>query len=158
MLREEIYKIKRLSKVIGSFSFKPLKKNQLPEPWKRMGGTRIKATPLLEAGNDLVVIFITRDGETVDRKLFMGFLCKRVSAGYESLYILHYHPSHKGIHAQFNCESDLNYVNRQLPQAKEFSLTTPNDLDPVEDAYQIAGIFCQRMGIQIKPQGEDLLQ
>lgn len=158
MQRRELRNIKRLPKAIGKFAFKKLKKGDLPEPWKKMGGPRLKTTGLLSADNEHVAVFITRDGETQDRKLFMGFLSRRVAAGYEPVYILHYHPSHKGVHAQINCESELNYVNRQLPGAKEFALKSPDNLDPVDDALQLVGLFCDRFGIQIKPQGEDLLQ
>lgn len=160
MQREELLDIKRLPKAIGSFTFKKMKKGDLPEPWKKVGGARFKTTGLLTAHSDpeLYVAFITRDGESRDRKLFMGFLLRRVPAGYEPLYILQYHPSHKLVHAQLNCESSYNYVNRQLPGAKEFSLNSPLDLDPVDDSLQLVGLFCDRFGIQIKPQGEDLLQ
>lgn len=158
MQRKELHKLKQQPRTIGGFSFKTLKKGHLPEPWKKLGGPRLKSSGMVEVDQNLVVVFITRDGESLDRKQFIGGLFQRVPAGLEPLYILHYHPSHKGIHAQFNCESTLNYTNRQLPQAKQFSLNTPGNLDPVDDALRLASIFCERMGIRIQPKGEDLLQ
>lgn len=158
MQRRELRNIKRSPKAIGAFAFKKLKKGDLPEPWKKMGGGRYRTTGLLQADDDSIVVFITRDGETRDRKRFMGFLSRRVATGLEPVFILHYHPSHKAVHALVNCESSYNYVNRQLPGAKEFSLKAPADLDPVDDSLQLVAVFCSRFGIRIKPQGEDLLQ
>jgi hypothetical protein len=158
MHRKELQRLKSLPKRLGLFQFKPLKKGSLPDPWKKIGGPRLTSTGLIDVGNDMRVLFISRSGETRDRRAFYGYLYRQVAAGLEPVFIMHYHPSHKGIHMQANCESQLDYVHRQLPGAIELQMKGKPQLDPIDDQLQLVSIFCARFGVKIQPSGDDLLQ
>jgi|SRR5882724_8003805 len=158
MDRKELRKLKILPKRLGLFQFKPLKKGSLPDPWKKFGGPRLASTGLIEVGNEMCVLFVTRNGETRDRRAFYGYLYRKVSTGLEPVFIMHYHPSHKGIHILANCESPIDYVHRQLPGAIELHLKGTKQLDPIGDQFQLVNIFCERFGIKIQPADAYLLQ
>ncbi len=67
------------------------------------------------------------------------------------LAIMHYHPSHKGVHMMFNCNSDIDYTDRQLPGARELSVNAPLPLDPANerDRGWLICEFCRRCNITL---------
>lgn len=75
------------------------------------------------------------------------------------LVILHYHPSHKGVHILVNCDTSQDYTSRQLPGAPELALRTPDSIDPGTQAgrLRLINLFCERCGVRIAPDDEQLI-
>ncbi|WP_147431176.1 hypothetical protein [Thiocapsa rosea] len=159
MDRKELLRHKREPKVLRGVKFKPLKKNTLPKPFDKMGGARMTHSGLIEVADDSKVLFLARAGETLERRAFFAYWLRHTTAGLLPLVILHYHPSHKGVHAQANCRSDRDYTERQLPGAPELALRTPAGIDPADQngRFHLIHIFCERCGIQIAPNDDQLL-
>jgi len=130
-----------------------------PQPFDKMGGARLQSSGLVDVSSDLTAVFLVRDGDTLDRRAFFGHLMQRTSAGLVPITILHYHPSHKGLHLRVNCGSLQDYTERLLPGAPELALATPQGLDPASDwdRKRLVVEFCRRCGIRIAPDDDQLI-
>lgn len=159
MNRQALSEIKRQPKCLRGVVFKPLRKRQLPKPLHLLGGARLSHSGLLAVSTQLHVVFLVRAGETLARRAFFGYLFQQTPHGLLPLVILHYHPSHKGVHLLLNCETARDYTERQLPGAPELALRTHVALDPdrQQDRNQLITLFCERCGIRIAPDDEQLL-
>lgn len=159
MERKKLREIKRQTKTLRRLDFKPLRKGKLPRPFDRQGGARLSSTGLIEVAPGLSVLFMVRDGASVERRAFYGYLMQHSSGGLVPLAIMHYHPSHKGVHLLTNCGTDRDYTERLLPGAPELALRTPDGLDPASERgrLQLVNDFCLRCGIRIAPDDEQLL-
>lgn len=159
MHRKLLAAAKRQEKCLRAVRFKPLRRRHLPRPFDKLGGPRLAHYGLLDVAETLTVLFLARDGDSLERRAFYAYLLERTSAGLLPLTILHYHPSHKGLHLIVNCGEGADYTNRQLPGAPELALRTPADLDPGTPAGRIrlVNLFCERCGIRIAPDDEQLL-
>lgn len=146
-----------LKRLVSTPEFKPMKKGKLPKPFKTMGGPRLHTTGLCDVSTSHSVIFIWRDGETLQDSMFLAWMfCKLQNGDISPLFEMHLHPSHKGLHGKTPCKTESNYTNRQLPGAPEFDLNPRSKpiLDPRDAADRVILItrFCQICGISI---GED---
>lgn len=163
MERRELLRIKQLPKhgpkQMGEVQFRPCRRGSLPKPLDKIGGPRISATKVIQVSRDLCIVFLARTGETLDRRAFYGYLFQETHRGLLPLAILHYHPSHKGLHMLLNCEMNRDYTQRQLPGAPELAIKTPAGLDPTNarDQVHLVNIFCDRVGIRMGPDGSQLL-
>lgn len=159
MNRAELKALKCRPKRLRAVSFKPLRRRQLPKPLQQLGGPRLSHSGLLEVADDLCVLFLVRSGETRVRRAFFGYLFQQTQRGLLPLLILHYHPSHKDVHVLVNCKTTRDYTERQLPGAPELALHAPTALDPEnqQDRNQLISLFCERCGIRIAPDDEQLL-
>ncbi len=155
MRRSELAAIKRCPKRLRDVSFKRLRKRDLPKPLDKIGGPRLSHSGLIDVDDSSCVAFIARDGDAPERRLFLGHFFRRTPQGLLPLAILHYHPSHKGVHVLLNCETTLDYTERQLPGASELTLTTPDAelIDPGTDVgrNRLVIMFCERCGIRVEP-------
>jgi hypothetical protein len=158
MDRRELRQRIRASKSLSSLDFRPLRHGSLPRPLKELGGPRISATKLLDVGNDMKVVFLARSGATLERRAFFAYLFEEGGNGLLPLVILHYHPSHKGLHLLVNCETGRDYTGRQLPGAPELNIDTPKIYDPDSpaDRIELAVVFCTRLGISPPPSARQL--
>lgn len=137
---------------MGMPDFKRLTRGKLPKPFHKMGSPRLLATALIAVSDEHRVVFVWRDGETLQDAAFMAWLfCIQGDQVLYPLFELHFHPSHKGVHCKTPCRSDLNYSNRQLSGALELNLTTSEGLDPRSDTHrkQLMLQFCDACGISI---------
>lgn len=136
----------------GKPTFKVLKKGKLPKPFKSMGSNRIFSTELLDVSTTHTVVFMWRNGEQVTDSAFYAWLfCRLQNNDLYPIFELHYHPSHKGVHCKLPCKTDLDYTNRQLPQAPELDLVVQSGLDPrIEiDREKLILKFCESCGISV---------
>ena len=77
-----------------------------------------------------------------DSAFFGWLLCELQNGVLYPLLEFHYHPSHKGVHAKMPCNTELDYTQRQLPQAPELNLKALPGLDPrTEDGRAICALF-----------------
>lgn len=157
MDRRELRKRKGAPKSLRGLEFKPLRRGALPKPLKELGGPRLTASRLLDVGSGMKVVFIVRSGDALERRAFLGYLFEGHEGALVPLAILHYHPSHKGIHMLVNCETDRDFTGRQLPGAPELALKTARALDPMDpnDRNELVLVFCKRCNIAI---GDELPQ
>lgn len=153
MNRQQLLAQKRKPKRLCEVEFKALRKPSLPKPFDKIGGPRIQYSGLIDVADDSVVLFVARDGETLERRAFYAYWLLRTASGLLPLVILHYHPSHKGVHLLTNCRDDRDYTERQLPGAPELALKTPADIDPgaQEGRLRLVNLFCERCGIRLGP-------
>lgn len=137
-------------------AFKPLKRGKLPKPLHKMGGPRIQASEMLHVSDSHRVVFLWRDGELrTDSKFFAFLFCVMGDGELSPLFELHFHPSHKGVHAKLPCNTEPNYSSRLLPGAPELSLSGSDDLDPrlIEDRSSLIERFCAACGIAMGQEG-----
>lgn len=153
--RQALKSAKAVTKRLIGFGFKPARSRRLPKPFDRLG-PRVSLSELIDLGNDFRAVFLWRDGESLSRTAFYGHLLRETERGLLPLAILHYHPSHKGIHGLFNCEVERDYVGRHLPGGREFEMKGEMGLDPrIEgDRHRLIGIFCERFGVILGPDGD----
>ena len=153
MNRQQLLAQKRKPKRLREVEFKSLRKQSLPKPFDKLGGARIQHSGLIDVADDSVVLFIARDGETLERRAFYAYWLLRTANGLLPLVILHYHPSHKGVHLLTNCRDDRDYTERQLPGAPELALNTPAGIDPSAQGgrLRLVHLFCDRCGICLGP-------
>jgi len=146
---------KTMEKRLVEYAFKPARSRHLPKPFNRLG-PRTYLSELIDLGNDYRAVFIWRDGEILSRTAFYGHLLRETERGLLPLAILHFHPSHKGIHGLFNCEIERDYTGRYLPGGREFDLKDGAGLDPRKerDRHRLVGIFCDRFGVILGPGGD----
>jgi hypothetical protein len=136
-------------------SFKQLKKNKLPRPFARMGGSRIQSSGLVKVSDEHTVLFIWRDGEIrTDAAFYAYLLCSLREGDFSVLLEFHFHPSHKGCHCKTPCRTTADYTNRLLPGAPELNLSSPAGLDPRSEADRLKLIhcFCKACGIGLAPE------
>lgn len=159
MRRHELVKIKRAEKKLRGVVFRPFRKGMLPRPFDKIGGPRLQGSGLVDIGEAMAVLFYWRDGGALERRAFYGHLLRTTAAGLMPLAIMHYHPSHKGIHLVTNCEMNRDYTGRLLPGAAELAIETPVGLDPAVEVgrLRLVNIFCERCGIRLAPDDEQLL-
>jgi hypothetical protein len=153
--RQELKLAKAVVKRLTAYGFKPARSRRLPKPFDRLG-PRANLSELIDLGGDFRAVFIWRDGEALSRTAFYGHVLRETERGLLPLAILHYHPSHKGIHGLFNCETDRDFTGRYLPGSREFTLKGGENLDPrIEaDRHRLIGIFCERFGVILGPDGD----
>lgn len=153
--RQTLKNAKAEPKRLIDYEFKSARNRRLPKPFDRLG-PRTNLSELIDLGNNFRAVFIWRDGESLSRTAFYGHLLCETERGLLPLAILHYHPSHKGIHGLFNCEVERDYVGRHLPGGREFALKGTTSLDPrIEgDRHRLIGIFCERFGVTLGPDGD----
>ncbi|MCW2313970.1 hypothetical protein [Rhodoferax antarcticus] len=132
-------------------AFTKLKRGKLPKPFNKMGGgERWHSTGEIKVSESHRIFAFWRDGEELtDRAFFAWLMCELQNGGLYPLFEFHYHPSHKGVHAKLPCKTELDYTNRQLPQAPEFELACPGEIDPrtEEGRLRLMHRFCQACGI-----------
>ena len=124
---------------------------KLPKPFHAMRGPRLYASGGVDVSDSHCVFFFWRDGELLtDRAFFAWLMCRLASGQLYPLLELHYHPSHKGLHAKLPCNTPHDYTGRQLPQAPELQLNTQRVYDPAnpEDRLALIHQFCEACGIQ----------
>ena len=129
---------------------------KLAKPFDKMRGPRMFSTGELSVSDVHRVYFFWRDGDLLTDSAFFGWLMKVMENGHlYPLFEFHYHPSHKGIHAKLPCKTELDYTQRQLPQAPEFQIKTESQHDPRTDVGRLALIdqFCTACGIETGPEG-----
>lgn len=144
--------------LLGRPVFKKLKRGKLPKPLHKMGAARIMSTDLLSVSATHQVVFMWRDGETLQDSAFMAWMfCVLENQSLYPLFELHFHPSHKGVHCKLPCKTESDYTNRQLPGAPELELLTTEGLDPRIETHrhQLTMQFCEACGISLA-QEEDL--
>lgn len=150
---------KKMSKRLnGPLTFKPMKRNKLPKPFKTMGGARLFTTELVDVSDKHQVIFVWRDGELLTDRAFFAWLMMKVHDGkLFPLAELHWHPSHKGIHIKTPCRAEVDYTSRQLPGAIELDIHTASMYDPQSETDRdvLIGMFCRIAGVTLGR--EDLL-
>jgi len=151
MERKHLYKLKRTGKKpLSECHFAPAKKGKLPKPLDRLGGPRLKVTPVYDVGDGLKVIFVWKTGPYLETRSLYGRLFQETERGMLPIVRLDYHPSHKNLHVKVNCETEIDLVNRDLVKTKEFSLTNVAlDPDIEEDRLHFVAIFCERFGIRL---------
>jgi hypothetical protein len=158
MDRRELRNRKARPKTLPKVEFKPLRKGALPRPLKELGGPRLTASKLVDVGNGLKVVFVVRSGDILERKAFFAYLFEEHNDVLVPLAILHYHPSHKGVHLIVNCETGREFGGRQLPGAPEFALKSARLFDPEDpnDRSELILAFCKRCNISIGDASEQL--
>lgn len=153
MRKRELGSLKDQAKRLTAIQFRPLKRGGLPRPLDKIGCKRLLAAGPAQVADNLLVIFLVRDGDTLERRAFFAHLFQSglPGGGLLPLAILHYHPSHKGIHIVLNCQTDRDYLDRLLPGAPELALATPQGLNPANatDRLQLVSIFCRCCGITL---------
>lgn len=152
MRKQELGSLKNQAKRLTAVQFRTFKRGGLPRPLDKIGGKRYLAAGPEQVAENLLVIFLVRDGETLERRAFYAYLFQSdPSGGLLPLANLHYHPSHKGIHIVLNCQTDRDYLDRLLPGAPELALNTPPGLNPANDTdrLRLVDIFCRRCGITL---------
>lgn len=133
-------------------AFKTMKKGKCPKPFAKMGGPRLSCTDLIDVSPFHQVIFIWKDGQIRTDRSFYGWLFKKVSPrGLLPLLEMHWHPSHKGLHVKMPCNTEQDYLNRQLPGAPELGVNTVKAYDPKieSDRLELIEHFCVAAGIKI---------
>ncbi|MFZ2269550.1 MAG: hypothetical protein WAV95_18395 [Azonexus sp.] len=129
---------------------------KLPKPFEKMRGRNLYSTGELAVSDTHRVFFFWRDGDLLSDSKFFGWLmCELKNGQLYPLFEFHYHPSHKGVHAKLPCKTQLDYTQRQLPQAPELALKTGHDLDPRTEEGRQALIhqFCKACGISMGREG-----
>lgn len=144
-------------RLVSGFSFKAIKKNDLPKPLHKLSGSRIKSTGLLAVSETHKVVMYWRDGALrTDCAFYAHLFCELQNKTLYPLLEFHFHPSHKGIHVKVPCETELDYSERHLVQAPELNLTTQSDLDPrnEQDLKQLISAFCSACGVSMDQAGD----
>lgn len=162
MEKKQLHLIKAQTKEINSnlVDFKKLKRNTLPSPFKRMGGSRAYSSGLIPVSDDIHVLFIWRDGEILTDTAFYGYLTKTTKNNILSVFEFHWHPSHKGYHCVVPCNTENHEANRMIPKnAPELNLsyqkeTQPN-LDPrdASDRLKLINFFCEKINLKVISSG-----
>ena len=137
-------------------SFKAMKRGKLPKPLHKMGGPRLQGTEVVEVSDTHRAIFMWRDGEQrTDRAFYAYLFCVLETGELHPLFEMHFHPSHKGLHAKLPCKTQYDYASRFLPGAPELGIKSPPDLDPNNELHrnQLIDIFCSSCGIKIGSEG-----
>ena len=145
-----------VKRLVGLPSFKSIKRGKLPKPLHKLGGPRLQATELLEVSDSHRAVFFLRDGELRTDCAFLAYLfCVLSDGGLYPLFEMHFHPSHKGVHAKLPCNTELNFASRLLPGAPELALSGGNTLDPRvdEDRRFLIGRFCDACGVAMGKEG-----
>ena len=138
---------KRLARTLA---FKPMKRGKWPKPFHKMNSPRVRATEVTAVSDTHRVMFLWRDGELKTDSVFLAWLfCELDEEVLFPLFEMHFHPSHKGLHAKLPCKTDTNYEGRQLVQAPELTLSSIDGLEPLSEAdrQQLINRFCQACGI-----------
>lgn len=159
MERQRLREIKRRTKTLRAVEFRSLRRGKLPRPFDKLGGPRLTSSGLIEVAAGLSVLFLVRDGDAPERRAFFGHLMQHSAGGLVPLVIMHYHPSHKGIHLLANCEVARDFTERLLPGAPELALRTPGGIDLASEQgrLRLVNEFCVRCGIRIAPDDGQLL-
>ena len=160
MKRQELLKLKRAPKVLREIKFRSVQKGAYPRPFDKLSGSKLRVSGLIDVGDDrLKVMFLWKDGDILERRSFYGYLMTDIDGVLVPLAIMHYHPSHKGLHMLTNCEVDRDFSGRLLPGARELAMSTPTGIDPSidSDRNRLVNIFCERCGIRISPDDNQLL-
>ena len=137
-------------RLAGTLAFKPMKRGKWPKPFHKMNSPRVRATEVTPVSETHRVMFLWRDGELKTDSAFLAWLfCELDEEVLFPLFEMHFHPSHKGLHAKLPCKTDTNYEGRQLVQAPELALSSVDGLDPRSEAdrQQLINRFCQACGI-----------
>ena len=137
-------------RLAGTLAFKPMKRGKWPKPFHKMNSPRVRATEVTPVSETHRVMFLWRDGELKTDSAFLAWLfCEFDQEVLFPLFEMHFHPSHKGLHAKLPCKTDTNYEGRQLVQAPELALSSIEGLDPRSEAdrQQLINRFCQVCGI-----------
>lgn len=140
---------KRLEVLPVFFKAKSVK---LPKPFDKMRSPRLYTSGGLSVSETHQVFLFWRDGELrTDSAFFAWLMCRFPDGQLSPLLEFHYHPSHKGAHIKTPCKTELNYTNRQLPQAPELNVKLASDIDPRADGGRSVLIarFCQACGIAL---------
>lgn len=165
MEKKVLAAIKKSPKFINSSSitFKKLKRNTLPPPFKRMGGSRAHTSGVLSVADDLRVLFIWRDGEILTDTSFYGYLLRKDGDELLSLFEFHWHPSHKGYHCILPCGVVGHAPNRLIPKsAPELDLIHKQNLSPnldpriEEDRLNLINFFCEK--VKLLPVSTNVLE
>ena len=158
MNRQDLRSIKNIYKEINSrsVSFSRLRKNTLPRPFKRMGGSRVESTGLLEVSKSLYVLFIWKTGDILTDTAFYGYLMRKEGDEILNLFEFHWHPSHKGYHCHVPCDAKNHDTNRMIPKdAPELDLINKNNpvpnLDPRDenDRLKLINFFCEKVNLRV---------
>lgn len=156
MDRKEFRSIKSLrGKRLQTVEFKSVtRNNKLPKPLDKLGGPRVKASPLYNVGHELKAVFVWKTAPVKEQRQLYGFLFKEVPRGLMPMVRLDYHPSHKGLHILLNCEDERDLTNRGLPGCKELAITDKAlDPDVEDDRNRFIALFCERVNIELGEPG-----
>ena len=138
-------------------AFKQMKRGKLPKPLHKMGSPRIQSTDILNISDSHRAFFVWRDGEIRTDSAFYAYLfCELEDETLYPLFILHFHPSHKDVHAKLPCKTEINYAGRELPGAPELAISTSRlNLDPRQegDRNHMIECFCTACGITMGTEG-----
>lgn len=154
MTPEELQRHKKADKkLVAPPVFHSMKQSsKLPKPFERMKGRRLHTSGEIKVGENYRVFMFWRDGEELSDSAFLAWLTHVLPSGsLYPLFELHYHPSHKGVHAKLPCQTELDYTDRMLPQAAELRLQTARELDPrtIEGRSMLVHQFCKACGIRM---------
>jgi len=150
MTPEELKKHKSLRKQLKKIpEFSAQRRNKLPKPFNKLGGSRIQSTGMVDVSDTHAVFMYWIDGEILTDRSFYGHLFSKLMNG--SLYPLfefHWHPRHKGFHCKIPCNTEYDYTDRTLPGAHELKLKT-KQLDPknIQDRHELIYRFCNACGV-----------
>lgn len=138
--------------------FKPQKRNKLPRPFHRIGGSRIESTGLIDVSDTHVILFVAKDGVLLTDTGFYAHLLVRLNSGSLSpIFEFHWHPSHKSFHCKTPCRATQSYTDRTLAQAAELNMKTDPLIDPrkAEDRVKLVNIVCRACGIALGSTPDD---
>jgi hypothetical protein len=120
-------------KEIDGVKFVRAKRGRLKSPYPRIKGGRTHHTDILDAGGSYQVLFAWKDGAVRERRSFYCWLWLERPDGLAPIARLDYHPSHKDLHVNLNCEGVLDLINRDCVACKEFNLHSKGQLDPAQE-------------------------
>lgn len=155
MRKQELGSLKHQAKRLTAIQFRPLKRGGLPRPLDKMGGKRLLVAGPAQVADNLLVIFLVRDGDTLERRAFFAHLFQDglPSGGCSRSRFCIIIPATKGYVSciMLNCQTDRDYLDRLLPGAPELALDTPQGLNPANatDRLQLVSIFCRCCGITL---------
>ena len=145
--------------------FKNMKKTMEPNPSFHQG-THSKSYPkplnrfksssmvsdLIYVADKQVVLFAYKQSELLIDCKFYAYWGTLIDGKFTPIMIVHYHPSHKGMHAKVPCKTDRDYTSRELPGAPELQIHKDKlpDMRTERGINELITLFCKSAGIMIQ--------